>query len=250
MPVLHLPVEPGFGQPLFAADRGHRDAQSLSHLFHGESAEEAEFDHFALALVKLRERPKSVVELDDDGAAFGGEVQGFVEGGLPHAMAALLALVAAGILHEELPHEIGRDPVEVAAALPIRQLLLHEPEVGFVDERRGPQRVGIAFPAQIAFGHPAKLAVEQRDQAVARRLVARFPLNQQLRDCVVSSQGRVPPMRTEYTMGFPALLVRQGSHRGHGELVAVQNRLAGAADTEDPVGAAILDPEFQGSVGD
>ena len=45
---------------------------------------------------------------------------------------------------------------------------IHQPEEGFVDERRGLQRVAGALARHVAMGQPVQLVVDQRHQLRAR----------------------------------------------------------------------------------
>lgn len=56
--------------------------------------------------------------------------------------------------------------------------LLERPEIDFVDERGGRQRVIGRFAVELAARDPAQLVVHQRDQAVDRLRVARAPFGQ------------------------------------------------------------------------
>jgi hypothetical protein len=62
----------------------------------------------------------------------------------------------------------------MGAALGVRRVLVDEPDVGFVDERRRLEGVIRPFPAQVAAGEPPQLLVDDRGKLVKGRLVAVF----------------------------------------------------------------------------
>jgi hypothetical protein len=69
-------------------------------------------------------------------------------------------------------------PEEVGAALPPRLFLVHQPEVGFMDERRGLQRMARTLAAHVTLGHPAQLPIDERHEFVERDLVPVAPVNE------------------------------------------------------------------------
>ena len=53
------------------------------------------------------------------------------------------------VIHQEAPHHRGRDAEELGPVLPDDPPLAGEPEIGFVDQSRGPQGVIRPLPGQI-----------------------------------------------------------------------------------------------------
>lgn len=83
------------------------------------AAEVAEFDDFGFAFVEGGEAAEGGVGGDDVGAAFGGKVEGFVEGGGGLSATAFLGHMMAGVVDEDLAHAMGGDAEEVGSAFPI-----------------------------------------------------------------------------------------------------------------------------------
>ena len=94
--------------------------------------------------------------------------QAFVErDALPRA-AALLRAACARALDQDLPHGMRRDRAEVRAVLPAIRLVLHQAEVGLVDERRRLQRLARPLAAQVVGREPPQLLIDDRQQRVHR----------------------------------------------------------------------------------
>jgi hypothetical protein len=55
-----------------------------------------------------------------------------------------------------------------SAILPFRICLPREPEIGFIDQRRGLKSMVRAFVQQISRGEPTELAIEERDEPLRR----------------------------------------------------------------------------------
>ena len=64
------------------------------------------------------------------------------------AAAAFGGVMRPGVLDENLTHEVGSDGEEVTAIFPVWLGVAGEPEEGFMDERRGFERMAGALTAQ------------------------------------------------------------------------------------------------------
>lgn len=60
--------------------------------------------------------------------------------------------------------------------------LVHQPEIGLVDQARRAERMLVSFDAQLPVGDPAQLFVDQWKEAVERAGVARAELEQKIGD--------------------------------------------------------------------
>src|SRR5262249_44470346 len=87
--------------------------------------------------------------------------------------APLLAPLATGVIDEDAAHGLRRGGEEVAATVPVlRSLDVHQPEVGFVNQGRGLERL-----ARLLLRHPlgsqlTQLALDERKQLLRRAGVA------------------------------------------------------------------------------
>ena len=89
---------------------------------------------------------------------------------------------AARMVDENAAHRLGRHGKEVGAVLPVHALVVDEPHVGFVDERRRLQAVAGALTSQAAPGETAKLVVDDRRQLGERALVPVAPRTEKRAD--------------------------------------------------------------------
>ena len=71
-----------------------------------------------------------------------------------------------------------------ARSLPLHAARADEPQIGFIDQPRGLQRMPGALAMQAAPRDRAQLAIDEGDQPFERRLVAAAPFEEQLGDAV------------------------------------------------------------------
>ena len=81
----------------------------------------------------------------------------------------------AGAIDQDASHHLTRRPEELPAVLPHHALLIDQPHVRLVHERRRLQRVAAAFAAQLPGRPGAQLAIHHRHQLVAGGGIARGP---------------------------------------------------------------------------
>ena len=79
-------------------------------------------------------------------------------------------------------HHLGGDGEELRAVFPARLVLIHEPQIYFVHQSGGLQRVPGALPAESLHCAPMQFVVNQREQALQRIAVTTFAGGQPLRD--------------------------------------------------------------------
>ena len=79
------------------------------------------------------------------------------------------------MIDQDAAHDRRDRAEEVGAVLPVRMLLPCEPEVGFVHERRGLQRVAGPFARQVARGERPQLVVHHGHHTVERRSIPAVP---------------------------------------------------------------------------
>jgi hypothetical protein len=78
-------------------------------------------------------------------------------------------LLAAGVLDENAPHGLGRGGEEVTKTVPVpRGLDVHQPEVGFVNQGCGLERLARLVLCQLLRGQLAELVVDQRQELLGR----------------------------------------------------------------------------------
>jgi hypothetical protein len=104
-------------------------------------------------------------------------------------VAALACAATARSIDEDLPHQPRGDGVEMRAILPLETPDVQQPQVGFVDECRGLQRLARALVRHLSFGQPGELLVDDRNQGREGVFVARAPGMQQFRHTVLAGHG-------------------------------------------------------------
>ena len=105
-----------------------------------------------------------------------------IEVGAHQGIRALGGAPRARVVHQDPPHHLRGDAVEVAAVLPGDAVLAGQAHERLVDQRRRLQRVIHALVPQVAGGAVPQLVVDQRHQLVAGAHVTAGPGLQQLAD--------------------------------------------------------------------
>jgi len=85
--------------------------------------------------------------------------------------AAFESAASAGVVHQEAAHELGGHAHELGVVLPVGVVLVHQPEVGLVDQGGGLERVPGPFVAHATARYAAQLPVNQRHEPLQRVLV-------------------------------------------------------------------------------
>jgi len=81
----------------------------------------------------------------------------------------------ARVVDQDAPHHLRGDAEELRAALPGDAILPDQPEVRFVDQCGGLQRVVRPLAAEVRHGAPSQFPVDEREQIVARLKVSVTP---------------------------------------------------------------------------
>jgi len=84
----------------------------------------------------------------------------------------LLRQAASRMIGQDAAHHLGGDSDEVTATLPIHLLKGGDPQVEFVDQRGGLERVPGHFRAQMVSRQPSQVGANQTRQFVQRAAVA------------------------------------------------------------------------------
>lgn len=139
-----------------------------------------QLQHVALARVDGGEPGQQLIEGEDVGRRLAVlDVVG-LQRDRGRAAAALVALLAAGVVDQHVAHLAGGDRKEMRAILPVDRRS-DQAQAGLVQQLRGVEGDG-AFAAQMTLGQSVQVAVDQRHQTVQRARIAVAPLAQQLRD--------------------------------------------------------------------
>ena len=86
----------------------------------------------------------------------------------------------ARMVHQNAPHELRRNPVELGAVLPASSLLINQAKIGLVNQGSGLQRVIRSLAPQVVSRQTSQFALDQRHELVEGRLVTTAPPGQKL----------------------------------------------------------------------
>jgi len=149
-----------------------RQLEDLGGLVRGQSPEEAQLDQLRLARVEALQIAQGIVHSDDFHGASGTGVERFVQSEFGLKAAALGGVLGAGVIDQDLAHDVGCHGQEMRPVAVIRLLLAEDAEVQLVNQRGGLQGMARPFVAQESFRDFAEFGVKERDEAVERALVA------------------------------------------------------------------------------
>jgi hypothetical protein len=94
------------------------------------------------------------------------------------------------MVNHDVPHHLRGCRDKVGPALPDRLGVINQPQVGFVENGGGLQRVAGPLPAHVMVGEPVQFRMHQREQLPKRCLVSAAPLAEQLGDRLSRGWGR------------------------------------------------------------
>ena len=180
-------VKPSLGHSQFPSHRDWRYIQRLRDLIHGEPRKIAQFDRFTFPRIELLQRVQATVQSDKVPAPFLLETHGFCK---RYSLSGAFARsFLARMVHQDLTHQSCSYTEEMRPALPVRVVLINQPHIRLMDDRRGLQSVVLAFLPQAARGKLAELLIHQRRKVLKGLLVSLRPLGQQSRHIVGSRHG-------------------------------------------------------------
>ena len=119
-----------------------------------------EFDDLAFAWVQRRQPFQRLIKGDQLCSSFRVQDSEVFEGHfLPPT--ALGASVITSVINQYVAHQLGSESEELSAVLPVQIILVHEAEIGFIDDSRSLQRVIRALPAHVVMCQPMQLLMDQ-----------------------------------------------------------------------------------------
>ncbi len=126
------------------------DAQNLGRLFYRESPKEAQFDDPALLRIHNSQFIQGIMHGQKIRIRLSGNTIRIRQREAVAVGAAALGCVAlAGMVDQNAAHQLGGNTQELRAVLPSRLPLVHQPQIGFVDQCGGLQRMPRVLPPQI-----------------------------------------------------------------------------------------------------
>ena len=175
------PIEPGLRHGPFALDGGGRDSQRLGSFADVEAREEPQFHDATLAHVNGGERLEGLVEREH---IHGRRLRGgryVLEAQHRGAAAALAGVLPAGLIDEDLAHQLRRHRKEVRPVLQRQPLHIHESQIDLMHERRRLESAARLFALEVAARNLAQFVVHERDETVERFRIALLPGQEQCR---------------------------------------------------------------------
>ena len=176
--------EPGFGGDPVALDGSCRQAEDFGRLFDRQAAEVAQFDQTGLAGVLAVERVQGIVEVEEIHRFGGGG-----SGGVTHRLqgdgqgdVTLFGVAGADVIDQDAADHLGGDGQEMGAAFEVGLALVHELQIGFVDQGGWLQGMMARLAGHLAAGDAAHLVVDEREDTVEGFGLAVAPLIEESRD--------------------------------------------------------------------
>ena len=133
------------------------------------SVRPAKYRHSTIAArlpIRFGELAERQVDLEDPRGVGRGGVARLVEGNHGLFPAALLAGAPPGVVDDDLPHRDRANREEVTAIAPRGPGLVHQPQIGFVDEPARVERLDPAAPPQLDAGEPTQVVVDERYEPI------------------------------------------------------------------------------------
>src|SRR5262249_39002103 len=168
---MELAEQPGPGISPTALGRCARDPEHLGGLFQADNREEAELDDLSLLGVQSFQSFQGLIECQEVNRIV---LRGLGQVGQVDALqpaAPFLGVVAAGAFYQDTPHRLGRCREEMPSAVP-RLRLVHEPNVGFMHERRRLKGLPRLLLRQLLGRQLPQVVVDQRQQLLGGVWVA------------------------------------------------------------------------------
>lgn len=158
---------------------GFGDPERLAGFEDGEPAEVAQLDDPRLTRIDHLESLHGGVERQDRYRVRGRRGDGAGERDVLPVAASLERMFAARVLDQDPAHHARRDAEEMRAILPVH-IRVDQPQIGFMDQRRGLERMSLGLAPELSPRQPAQLRIDERNQPVVRPIVPEPPFAQQL----------------------------------------------------------------------
>src|SRR4051794_7149141 len=134
-------MQPGFGQPPVALDSCWRDSENLSRLLDAQSPEISQLHDPALLRIQAVQAAESIVQCDQIHLAAATHFTRVFETDQALSGSPLGSPARTRMIDEYFAHHMGGYGDKPSAVLPFRIRLPREPEISFIDQRRGLQRM-------------------------------------------------------------------------------------------------------------
>lgn len=171
--------EPRSREGPVALGGGEADVEYFGGFFHGESGEEAQFDQLGDAGVYFFEALEGFFEIEE-GLLFGDAcIERFIEGYYHLTSAAAFGRTGAGVVDEQQTQLARRYTEEMGSVFPLDGVACGEPQIQFVHQGGGLQRVARRFGLHVLRGEAAEIVVGEGEQFSAGGAIPASPSQQQ-----------------------------------------------------------------------
>ena len=92
---------------------------------------------------------------------------------------ATFKVATSGMLHQNAPHQLGRNREEMRAILPLHAFIVHQPHICFIDQGGGLQAVAGALALHVAARQAVELVINDGRHLLKRLLVSVTPCAKQ-----------------------------------------------------------------------
>jgi len=115
-----------------------------------------------------------VIECNQIFASIGANHRRVIQRDILEARAAF-QVVTPRMLYQNAPHQLRRNREKMGAILPVHALIIHQAQVGFVDQCRGLETVAVALTLHVATRQAVELVINDGGQPFERSLVSVAP---------------------------------------------------------------------------
>ena len=148
--------------------------EDLSRFLHAQASKKTQLDHLRLSRIDAGKSLQSIVEHDQIFISTAAEDRCVFQSNVLDAATAF-QVVAPRVVNQNPSHELCRHGEEVGPVLPAHALVIHEPQVSFVDQGGGLQTVAGALPPQVVPGEPAQFVIDDWRQLIEGVLIPVAP---------------------------------------------------------------------------
>ncbi len=166
-----VPVQPGLRHLQFAVHRRLRNSQSRAGLFVSQTAEKQQLNDLALSRIAHFEPSQRFVQIGQTGRRGRTHHHGLIKRNMRRAASAFPPARSLRVIHQNIPHYPRRHGEEMCPVLPV-SVRPCQPQIGFVNQRRGPQRLFRTPGAQTSARNLPQLIVNNGNQVIERVLIA------------------------------------------------------------------------------
>src|SRR5574341_1730686 len=144
--------EPRLRQAPIPAHRAFRDLEYLSDLGDVQPAEETQLHDLTPSRIERSQSIQRIIERDEVNTLRMSDAFGFNERDSQRLATAFGAAFGAGQIHQDAAHDLRGKDQKMGAVLPLDALVINQPQISLIDERRGLQQVSGILTRHVPLG--------------------------------------------------------------------------------------------------